>query len=74
MQEGGLPIQIDAARQAIENLRQDLIAKGEATDIFGNERLDSLAGILGAIQQTFGGQDLYPTVEEKEELDIALNN
>ncbi len=65
MRKGGLPIQIDAARQAIANLRQNLMAKGEATDIFGNERLDSLAGIIGAMQQTFDGQDLYSSVEEK---------
>jgi len=70
--KGGLPIQIDAARQAIENLRQDLMAKGEATDIFGNERSDGLVGIIGAMQQTFDGQDLYSSVEEKEELDTAF--
>ena len=63
--EGGVTIQIDVAGKAIATLRQDLMAKGETTDIFGNERGDGLAGILGAIRQTFGGQDLYPSVEEK---------
>lgn len=72
--KGGLPIQIDAARQAIANLRQDLMTKGEATDIFGNEHNDGLAGIIGAMQQSFDGQDLYPSVEEKEELDTALKH
>lgn len=61
----GVAIHFDAARQAIAALRQNLITKGEATDIFGNERGDGLAGILGAIRQIFGGQDLYPSVEEK---------
>ncbi len=56
---------LSAARAAIGSLRENLLAKGEATDIFGNERAEGLAGIIGAIQQTFSGQDLYPTVEEK---------
>jgi len=28
--------------------------------LFGKERGDSLEGILGALEQTFGGQALYP--------------
>ncbi len=54
-----------AVRRAIDCLRTELAAKGEATDLFGRERGDSLAALLGAIQQTFGGQDLYPSIEEK---------
>ena len=57
--------EVDMVRTAINSLKQELTAKGEATDIFGNERNDNLAGIIGAIQQTFGGQDLYPSTEEK---------
>lgn len=41
------------------------MGKGEASGIFGQERGDGLAGILGAVQQTFAGQDLYASVEEK---------
>ncbi len=52
-------------RRGIACLREELAARGEATDLFGRERGESLAGILGAIHQTFGGQDLYPSVEEK---------
>lgn len=33
--------------------------------LFGKERGDALDGVIGAIYQGFGGQDLYPTVEEK---------
>ncbi len=61
----GATIQLDVARKAIATLRKDLMDKGEATDIFANERDDGLAGILGAIRQTFGGRDLYPSAEEK---------
>ena len=41
------------------------MVKEEASEIFGQERGDALSGIIGAVQQTFGGQDLYPTVEKK---------
>lgn len=43
----------------------DLFSKGETTAIFGQERGNGLEGLLGTIQQTFGGQDLYPTVVDK---------
>lgn len=33
--------------------------------LFGTERGDALDGLIGAIYQGFGGQDVYPTVEEK---------
>lgn len=47
-------------------LRDILIEKGEATDVFGNERhKGSISGIVGNVMQSFGGQEVYPTVEEK---------
>lgn len=64
-EKAGAMLELGVARRAIILLRQDLMTKGEATDIFANERGDGLAGILGAIQQTFDSQDLYPRVEEK---------
>lgn len=63
--KGGIVFEIDEVRDAIAALRQDLMAKSEATDIFGQEREKSLAGIIGAVYQTFCGQDLYPGIEEK---------
>lgn len=46
--------------------KKELVQKGEATDIFGTEvRKDTVAGIVGNVMQSFGGQALYPTVEEK---------
>ncbi len=38
---------------------------GAESSLFGNEKDESFKGILGAIEQSFGGQDLYPTLEEK---------
>ncbi len=57
--------ELDTTRSAIASLKTELLNKGEGTDIFGHERGEALSGILGAVQQTFGGQDLYPSVEEK---------
>jgi len=56
---------LDETRRAIAALKKELATRGEATDLFGQERGHGLAGILGAIGQTFGGQDLYPSIEEK---------
>ena len=52
-------------RHAIDLLKKELMFKAEATEIFGQERGNGLEGILGAIRQTFGGRELYETVEEK---------
>ncbi len=35
------------------------------SDLFGNEKDDSFKGSIGNIYQSFAGQDIYPTVEEK---------
>ena len=51
---------------ALSELRNELIAKKEASDLFGQERQkDNAAGIVGNVFQSFGGTDLYPTAEEK---------
>ena len=55
----------DQAQVAISALKADLAKKGEATDLFGQERDDNLQGVLGNINQTFGGEMLYPSAEEK---------
>ena len=53
-------------RDAILNLRAELIKKDEATDIFAQEReKDSVLGIIGNVMQSFGGKMLYETNEEK---------
>ena len=50
----------------LHKLRKTLIAKGEATDIFATERTKGgLHALFGNIFQSFAGEDVYPTVEEK---------
>jgi len=58
-------LKIDKARQAIAALKKELMVRKEASEIFGQERGNALSGIIGAVRQTFGGKDLYPSVEEK---------
>ncbi len=51
---------------SLAELKKVLIKKGEASDLFGNERsAGNVAGIVGNVMQAFGGQELYPTVEDK---------
>jgi death-on-curing family protein len=38
---------------------------GESSTLFGNEKDDSFKGSIGNIYQSFGGQEMYPTLEEK---------
>lgn len=53
-------------QKALIELKQILISKGEATDIFGVERTKgSVAGIIGNVLQSLGGKDVYPSIEEK---------
>ncbi len=58
--EGGYRLGYDECRHLIESLRF-----GAESELFGNEKDDSFKGSLGAIYQSFGGAEVYPTVEEK---------
>ena len=53
------------ARKAIDHLAQELRKKGEASDLFGREKDTMFRSAVESIYQTFGGQDLYPSIEEK---------
>ena len=51
---------------AIAKLRSELMDKGEATELFAQERrAGSIGGIVGSVMQSFGGKPLYVTAEEK---------
>lgn len=53
------------ARGAIAQLKSDLIGRGEATALFGQERDNGLAAVLGNLDQSAFGEPAYPTVEAK---------
>lgn len=53
-------------QEAISALKDELIKKAEATDIFAQERANgNVEGILGNVMQSFGGNEVYKTLEEK---------
>ena len=56
------------AMQAIEELK----AKFGGSQWFAHEKDDSFKSSIGQIYQTFGGQDLYPSVEEKAAMLLYL--
>ena len=61
---GELP-SLEEARWAIAQLKADLMARGEATELFGQERGEAFAALLGNLQQTVFGEPAYPSVESK---------
>ncbi len=58
-------IEYDEAISAIKELKQQLIKKKEATELFGNQKDQSFSGILKSVVQTFGSEYLYPSIEEQ---------
>lgn len=50
----------EECRKVIDNMKF-----GDSSSLFGNEKDDSFKGSIGAIYQSFAGEDLYPTLEEK---------
>jgi len=56
------------AMQEINRLRE----KFGSSVLFGNEKDDSFKSSIGQIYQTFGGEELYPSVEEKAAMLLYL--
>lgn len=61
---GTLPTETEA-KQALADLKTNLIQRGEATDLFAKERADGLSSILGNLNQTVFGEPAYPSIESK---------
>ena len=62
-------------RATYENAIQTINALREkfgGSALFGNEKDDSFKSSIGQIYQTFGGKDLYPSVEEKAAMLLYL--
>lgn len=50
----------EECRQVIDSMQF-----GIGSSLFGNEKDESFKGSIGAVYQSFGGRDLYSTLEEK---------
>jgi len=61
-----ITITAEELRDVLQNLKQDLLDKEQASEHFGRERQKgNLDGIVGNVFQSFCDTDMYPSVEEK---------
>ncbi len=51
--------------EIIGKIKTELMSKKEAGDLFGRERQGALETAVKNLYQTFGGKELYPTIENK---------
>lgn len=63
--KGKFILEYDEAKRVIKEIKKDLMAKKEASQLFGQETDNKFKAIIGNIYQTFGGKELYPSLEEK---------
>lgn len=61
-----------ATYEGAMNVLAELREKFGGSGLFANEKDDSFKSSIGQIYQTFGGRDLYPTVEEKAAMLLYL--
>lgn len=58
-------LRYDKALMAVDELKRELMKRGEASNIFGVQKADEFEGIIKNIYQTFGGRDLLASPQEK---------
>ena len=58
-------ITYEAGRKAVDAMADRMRQEGKELGLFGREKDESFKSSLAAIYQTFGGDDLYPSIEEK---------
>lgn len=63
--KGKFILNYNLARNLINQAKNQLLAKKEASLMFAQENGDKFRAILGNIYQTFDGKDLYSSIEEK---------
>lgn len=64
-QRGMRALDLNEVLAAIAQLKAELIAKGEATELFGQLRGDGLASSIATIEQGFGDSLFYPNVASR---------
>jgi len=58
-------LKYESAKKIISEIKKELSSRQEAAELFGEERDHALEGIIGNLYQTFGGKELYSSIEEK---------
>lgn len=64
-QSGGTLPSLTEAHAALGSLKAELMARGEATELFARDWGDGLASLLGNLDQSVFGEPAYPSVEAK---------
>lgn len=64
-QRGMRALDFNDVLTALAQLKAELIAKGEATELFGRLRGDGLATSIATIEQGFGGELFYPNAASR---------
>lgn len=64
-QAGGTLPSLREAQSGLDSLKSELMARGEATELFARDRGDGLASLLGNLDQSVFGEPAYPSVEAK---------
>ncbi len=58
-------LQYEECQRIVKEIKKELIAKKEASNLFGSEVEKKFESIVKNLYQTFGGKELYKTIEEK---------
>lgn len=64
-QHNMVPLCLDDVLKAIAQLKNELIAKGEATELFGQVRGAGLSSAIATIEQGFGEDLFYPNIASR---------
>ncbi len=63
--KGIFVLEYEDAIRVVADIKRELVAKKEASEIFGNQKDNSFEGIIRGLYQTFGRAELYRTLESK---------
>ena len=58
-------LQYNDCVKIISKLKKELMAKKEASELFGQKRDESFEGIIKGLYQTFDKKEIYPIIEDK---------
>ncbi len=63
--KGKFVLEYDQAKRVAQSIKKDLLAKKEASDLFGQEIGEKFQAVLGNVYQTFDRKEVYSSLEEK---------
>ncbi|MBU4299076.1 virulence RhuM family protein [Patescibacteria group bacterium] len=63
--KGKFVLEYSQAKRVVQSIKKNLLAKKEASDLFGQEIGEKFQAALGSIYQTFDRKEVYSSLEEK---------